>query len=159
MQDISKIYLSSEEAGRLFDFDATLPLMAFQFLLIMLILDMIFYKPINKILSDRENYILKTLEAATQISVKTQETLTKYEEIILRTKKEAQQLIDSIKTKTENEVFNELMQTQKSTKEFVSKSIKQLEAQKEQTLQILEKDAENLSDKIYLKLINPKKYK
>ena len=157
MHEMLNIYLSSEETGGLFDFDATLPLMASQFLLIMLILDITFYKPINKILKDRENYILKTLESATQISEKTEETLAKYEEIILKSKKESQQLIDSIKTKAEYEIFNELMQTQNSTKEFVSKSIKELERKKEQTLHVLEKHAENLSDRIYLKLINAKK--
>nr|NP_045038.1 ATP synthase CF0 B' subunit [Cyanidium caldarium]Q9TM29.1 RecName: Full=ATP synthase subunit b', chloroplastic; AltName: Full=ATP synthase F(0) sector subunit b'; AltName: Full=ATPase subunit II [Cyanidium caldarium]AAF13008.1 unknown [Cyanidium caldarium]WDB00165.1 ATP synthase CF0 B' subunit [Cyanidium caldarium] len=156
MQDILNIYLSSEESGGLFDFDATLPLMASQFLLIMLILDITFYKPINKVLKDRENYILKTLESATQISEKTKETLARYEEVILKSKKESQQLIDSIKTKTEHDIVNELIQTQNSTREFISKSIKELYRKKEQTLKVLEEDTENLSDKIYLKLINPK---
>lgn len=41
----------------MFDFDATLPLMAVQFLLLAALLNVIFYKPLTKALDDRDNYI------------------------------------------------------------------------------------------------------
>ena len=41
---------STEEAGGLFDFNATLPLMALQILLLMVVLNAIFYTPIAKVL-------------------------------------------------------------------------------------------------------------
>jgi F-type H+-transporting ATPase subunit b len=44
----------------MFDFDATMPLMAVQFLLLAAVLNAIFYKPLTKALDDRDNYIRNT---------------------------------------------------------------------------------------------------
>ena len=41
----------------MFDFDATLPMMALQFVLLAIILNAIFYKPLNKVLDERADYI------------------------------------------------------------------------------------------------------
>ena len=41
----------------MFDFDATLPVMALQFLVLAALLNVIFYKPLTKALDDRDNYI------------------------------------------------------------------------------------------------------
>ena len=66
--------VSTESEGGLFDFNATLPLMAIQILLLMVVLNLIFYKPIGQILDERYEYIRKQLTQAS-------ETLTKAEEV------------------------------------------------------------------------------
>ena len=45
------------EKGGLFDINATLPLMAIQFLLLAFVLDKIFYKPLGKAIDSRADYI------------------------------------------------------------------------------------------------------
>jgi len=54
----------TEGAGGLFDFNATLPLMAIQIVLLMVVLTFIFYKPVSKVLDDRELYISGNLAQA-----------------------------------------------------------------------------------------------
>jgi len=54
------IFLSSSEVngpGGLFDLDATLPLVAVQFIVLMIILNAILYTPLAKLLQEREEYI------------------------------------------------------------------------------------------------------
>ena len=47
--------------GGLFDFDATLPLVAIQFLLLMVILNIILYNPLLTVIEERKEYILTNL--------------------------------------------------------------------------------------------------
>jgi F-type H+-transporting ATPase subunit b len=41
----------------MFDFDATLPMMAVQFLVLTAVLNVVFFKPLTKVLNDRQAYI------------------------------------------------------------------------------------------------------
>jgi len=50
--------------GGLFDLDATLPLMAIQFLLLATILNILFYKPLGKAIDDRAGYVQGQLNQA-----------------------------------------------------------------------------------------------
>jgi len=43
----------TEGEGGLFDFNATLPLMALQFVLLTVVLTFIFYKPVSKVIDER----------------------------------------------------------------------------------------------------------
>ena len=52
---------STAKEGGLFDFDATLPLMALQFILLVVVLNAVFYKPLSKAIDDRDDYIRKNL--------------------------------------------------------------------------------------------------
>ncbi|MBD0363880.1 MAG: F0F1 ATP synthase subunit B', partial [Coleofasciculus sp. C3-bin4] len=52
---------AAAKEGGLFDFDATLPLMAVQFLLLVVLLNAVFYKPLTKAIEDRADYIRTTL--------------------------------------------------------------------------------------------------
>ncbi len=51
--------VSTESEGGLFDFNATLPLMAIQILLLMVALNLIFYKPISQVLDERDESNVK----------------------------------------------------------------------------------------------------
>ena len=52
---------SSADQGGLFDFNATLPLMALQFLALTIILNIIYYKPLSRVLDERDEYIRNSL--------------------------------------------------------------------------------------------------
>ena len=60
----------TEGAGGLFDFNATLPLMAIQFILLTVILTFIFYKPVSKVIDEREAYINGNLTTASEKLIK-----------------------------------------------------------------------------------------
>ena len=51
------LFLFGASEGGLFDFDATLPLMAVQVVLLTFILNALFFKPVGKVVEEREGYI------------------------------------------------------------------------------------------------------
>lgn len=50
------------EAGKIFDFNLTLPIMATQFLLLMVFLDKFWFGPVGKVLDERDGYIREQLQ-------------------------------------------------------------------------------------------------
>jgi F-type H+-transporting ATPase subunit b len=63
------LLFSSEVSGPggLFDIDATLPLIAFEFSLLMVILNIILYGPLLKVIEERKEYILTKLGKASEL--------------------------------------------------------------------------------------------
>ena len=93
MINLSKpIFLTSEVAGPggLFDFDATLPLIAIQFLLLMVILNIILYNPLLTVIDERKEYILTNLSKASETLAEANKLTTKYEQDLDSVRKEAQ---------------------------------------------------------------------
>ena len=76
----TQLLAMTEGAGGLFDFNATLPLMAIQFVLLMVVLTFIFYKPVSKVLDDREMYISGNLTQASEKLIKADELYKQYDE-------------------------------------------------------------------------------
>jgi F-type H+-transporting ATPase subunit b len=54
-------------AGGLFDFGATLPLMAIQFLILMVVLDNLLYSPLLTIINERNEFVQINLKKATEL--------------------------------------------------------------------------------------------
>ena len=87
------ILISSSEIngpGGLFDFNATLPLVAIQFILLMLILNTILYSPLLTVIEERREYILGNLAKASEILAQANELTTQYEQELSNVRKEAQ---------------------------------------------------------------------
>ncbi len=76
--------------GGLFDFDATLPLVAIQFLLLMVILNIILYNPLLTIIEERKDYILTNLSKASEILAEANNLTLQYEQELDSVRKEAQ---------------------------------------------------------------------
>ena len=82
MINLSILISSSEISGPggLFDFNATLPLIAIQFLLAISILNAILYNPLLTIIEERKKYILMTLKKAGELLAEANKLTTQYEE-------------------------------------------------------------------------------
>lgn len=76
--------------GGLFDFDATLPLVAIQFILLMVVLNIILYNPLLTTISERNDFILNSLAKASQTLAKANKLTTQYEQELTNIRKEAQ---------------------------------------------------------------------
>ena len=92
MVNLSILISSSEINGPdgLFDFNATLPLVAIQFILLMLILNTILYSPLLAVIEERKEYILGNLAKASEILAQANELTTQYEQELSNVRKEAQ---------------------------------------------------------------------
>ena len=76
--------------GGLFDFDATLPLVAIQFILLMLILNAILFSPLLTIIEDRNEFILTNLAKASEMLTQANTMTTQYQDELSNVRKEAQ---------------------------------------------------------------------
>jgi len=76
--------------GGLFDINATLPLVAIQFLLLMVILNVILYSPLLTVISERNEYILNNLAKASEILAQANDLTAEYEQELNNVRKEAQ---------------------------------------------------------------------
>jgi len=84
------ILIAVEGPGGLFDINATLPLVIIQFLLIMVILNVILYSPLLQVITERNQYILNNLSKASEILADSNKLTTQYEQELNIVQKEAQ---------------------------------------------------------------------
>nr|YP_010537049.1 ATP synthase CF0 subunit II [Ditylum brightwellii]UYC30836.1 ATP synthase CF0 subunit II [Ditylum brightwellii] len=92
MVNLSILISSSEVSGPggLFDINATLPLVAIQFILLMIILNVILYNPLLTVIEERKEYILNNLAKASKILSEANELTAQYEQELNSVRKEAQ---------------------------------------------------------------------
>ena len=145
---------STESKGGLFDFNATLPLMAIQILLLMVVLNAIFYKPVAKVLDERDEYIRSNLAQASDLLSKAEAITKKYEQDLAFERRESQLIISSAQKEAQDIVAMEIKQAQKDTEQLVNEATNQLNSQKEKALIALEGQVTTLSDQIKTKLLS-----
>jgi F-type H+-transporting ATPase subunit b len=146
--------INTEIHGGLFDFNATLPLVGLHFLVLMLLLNIIFYKPVTKILDNRDEYIRNSLTTASSALNKADKLTLQYEQELSNARKEAQELIRLSQTKSQQVVLQKIKEAQNNAENLVNEASQQLITQKEQALKTLENQVEVLSDQIQSKLLN-----
>ena len=92
MINLSILISSSEVSGPggLFDINATLPLVAIQFVLLAIILNIFLYSPLLTIIEERKEYILTNLGEASEILAEAKKLTEQYEQELASVRKEAQ---------------------------------------------------------------------
>jgi F-type H+-transporting ATPase subunit b len=132
MINLSILISSSEVSGPggLFDINATLPLVAIQFVLLTIILNIILYNPLLTIIEERKEYILTNLSKASEILAEANKLTEQYEQELASVRKEAQL---------------EITNSQKIHKEIL-----------ETELKVSQKYIDNLLDTITKDLLNKK---
>ena len=92
MINLSILISSSEVSGPggLFDFNLTLPLVAIQFVLLTILLNVILYSPLLTIIEERKEYILNKLAKASEVLSQANELTAQYEQELNNVRKEAQ---------------------------------------------------------------------
>jgi F-type H+-transporting ATPase subunit b len=150
MIDFSILISSSEVSGPggLFDIDATLPLVAIQFLLLMVILNVILYNPLLTIIEERKEYILTNLSKASEILAEANKLTTQYEQELDSVRKEAQLEITNSQ-KIHKEILEvELNISQKYIDNLLDTITKDLLAKKDIALNSLEEIVKSLCGNI-----------
>jgi len=143
----------TEGAGGLFDFNATLPLMAIQFVLLTVALTFIFYKPVSKVIDDRELYINGNLTQASDKLLKADELYKQYEEQLKSAKADAQAIVAQSEKEAKDTVALEISDARAEAAKLIEQTNKELEAQKSLALQQLETQVDELSQLIKDKLL------
>ena len=149
----TQLLAMTEGAGGLFDFNATLPLMAIQIVLLMVVLTFIFYKPVSKVLEDREEYISGNLTQASDKLIKADELYSQYDEQLKTAKVNAQAIIAKAEKEAKDSVALEIGQARTDAAKLIEQTNKELEAQKSTALAQLETQVDDLSQLIKEKLL------
>ena len=92
MINLSILISSSEVSGPggLFDINGTLPLVAIQFVLLTVILNVVLYNPLLTIIEERKEYILTNLGKASEVLAEANKLTAQYEQELTNVRKEAQ---------------------------------------------------------------------
>jgi len=143
----------SEGAGGLFDFNATLPLMALQFVLLTTVLTFVYYKPVAKVLEERESLISGNLVTASERLFKADSLYQQYDEQLKEARKNAQTIISASEKEAKEIVTSEINQARNDAASLIEKTNKELEAQKSLALEKLETQVDELSELIKEKLL------
>ena len=143
----------TEGAGGLFDFNATLPLMAIQFILLTVVLTFVFYKPVSKVIDEREAYINGNLTTASEKLIKADELYKEYDEQLKAARISAQSVIGKSEKEAKDAVALEINQARQDAAKLIERTNKELETQKSLALQQLETQVDELSQLIKEKLL------
>ena len=150
---VAQMLAMSEGAGGLFDFNATLPLMALQFILLTTVLTFIFYNPVAKVLEDRETYISGNLAEASDKLIKADELYKQYDEQLKTARVNAQAVIADSEKEAKDIVASELNDARADASKLIAQTNKELEAQKVIALEKLSTQTVELSELIKEKLL------
>jgi len=127
--------------------------MAIQFILLTVVLTFIFYKPVSKIIDERENYISGNLAQASEKLVKADELYSQYDEQLKTARVSAQTVIAQSEKEAKDAVALEITQARADAAKLIDKTTRDLEAQKALALEKLETQVDELSQLIKEKLL------
>jgi F-type H+-transporting ATPase subunit b len=134
LYEIFQLVSSTTGEGGLFDFGATLPLMAIQFVVLMIVLDSILYNPLLTVISEREEYVQVNLKKAAELIEKANKIKMASEQEISTAEQESQVNIAKY-TKESKELFDGHIKTiqsqfnnavEKSSSNIRNKQVKEL---------------------------------
>ena len=154
MINLSILISTSEVSGPggLFDINATLPLVAIQFVLLMVILNINLYSPLLTIIEERKEYILTNLGKASEILAEANKLTTQYEEELTSVRKEAQLEITNSQKIHKEILETELTISQKYIDNLLDTITKDLLVKKDIALNSLDKIVQSLCDDIETRL-------
>ncbi|QDZ18305.1 subunit b' of chloroplast F-type H+-transporting ATPase [Chloropicon primus] len=122
---------AEKEPGKLFDFDLTLPIMAAQFLVLMVFLDKTWFSPVGKVLDDRDENLRNILSGVQDNSGDVQ-----------KMEDEAAKVVSDARTAAANLIASEKKAAQDAGDEKLASLKKKLDAQYEAASAALVKEEE-----------------
>ncbi len=146
---------TAAKEGGLFDFDATLPLMAVQFLVLVVLLNAVFYKPLGKAIDERAEYIRTNLLQAKERLAKADNLAKQYEQELGETRRKAQATIAAAQADAQKIAASKVAEAQAEAQSKREQAAQEIEAQKQEVMQTLEQQVDALSRQILEKLLGP----
>lgn len=146
---------TAAKEGGLFDFDATLPFMALQFLILVVVLNAVFYKPLTKAIDDRDEYIRKNLLEARERLAKAENLRKQYEQELGETRRKSQATIEAAQADAKKIAAEKMAQALQEAQGQREQANQEIEKQKAEAFASLEQQVDSLSRQILEKLLGP----
>ena len=149
---ISLLLFGATEGG-LFDFDATLPLMAVQVVLLTFILNALFFKPVGRVVEEREGYITTSRAEAKQKLAEVQRLESELKDQLKEARQAAQKVISDAEQDSDKLYREALALANNDANASREKARREIDSQKEAALTQLKADADNLGNLIVERLL------
>ncbi|MCS5706093.1 F0F1 ATP synthase subunit B' [Synechococcus sp. FGCU-3] len=144
------------QEGGLFDLDATLPLMAVQVVLLTLILNALFFRPVGRAVEEREGYIATSRADAKQKLAQAQRLEADLTEQLKEARQQAQQLIVEAEQEVDKLYREALAAAQADANATREQARREIEAQRDQALASLSAESDRLGALIVDRLLAAK---
>ena len=143
-----------EQKASLFGFDATLPIIVIEFLVLMTVLKGLFFSPLTKAIDDRNDYVRGTLADVKAKLAETESLAAQYKQELSQTRVQSQTVIAEAQAEA-NDIRNRMViEAQQSAQATVDKARQEVEQEREAARKSLDAEVDRLSDGIVSKLLS-----
>ena len=153
---MTSLLLFGASEGGLFDFDATLPLMAAQVVLLTYILNALFFKPVGKVVEDREDYVLTSRTEAKKKLAEVEKLETDLKNQLKGARQAAQKVIAEAEDDSDKLYKEALALANSEANASREKVRREIDSQRESALNQLKSDADKLGELIVERLLAAK---
>ncbi len=153
---MTSFLLFGASEGCLFDFDATLPLMAVQVVLLTFILNALFFKPVGRVVEEREGYITTSRAEAKQKLAEVQRLENELKEQLKQARQAAQKVINDAEQDSDKLYREALALATSEANASREQARREIDSQRESALSQLKVDADQLGNLIVERLLAAK---
>ena len=150
------LFLFGASEGGLFDFDATLPLMAVQVVLLTFILNALFFKPVGRVVEEREGYVNTSRVEAKKKIAEVERLETELKNQLKEARIAAQKVILDAEQDSENLYKEALALATSEANASREQARKDIDSQRDKALNQLKQEADNIGDLIVERLLSVK---
>ncbi len=153
---MTSLFLFGATEGGLFDFDATLPLMAVQVVLLTFILNALFFKPVGRVVEEREGYITTSRAEAKQKLAEVQRLESELKDQLKAARQAAQKVITDAEQDSEKLYKEALALATAEANASRESARREIDSQRDSALTQLKEEAEQLGNLIVDRLLAAK---
>ena len=153
---MTSLLLFGATEGGLFDFDATLPLMAVQVVLLTFILNALFFKPVGRVVEEREGFVATSRAEAKRKLAQVESLEVDLKSQLKEARKAAQKLINDAEEDSDKLYREALALATSEANAAREEARREIDSQRESALGQLKVDADNLGDLIVERLLAAK---
>jgi len=145
--------LAGEEPGKIFDFNLTLPIIAFEFLALMVILDKTIFGPVGKALDDRDELIRSQLASVGDNSSAVAALIAEKEKLISKARGEVASEVAAMKAKSDADIAAASAKAKAAVDVQIAAALKVLDAAKAESASQVDAQATAIADQIVKKVV------
>ena len=153
---MTSLLLFGASEGGLFDFDATLPLMAVQVVVLTFILNSLFFKPVGQVVEEREGYVTTSRAEAKKKLAEVEKLENDLKNQLKEARLSAQKVINEAEQDSENLYKEALALATSEANASREEARREIDSQRENALNQLKDEADKLGDLIVDRLLAAK---
>ena len=150
------LFLFGASEGGLFDFDATLPLMAVQVVALTFILNALFFKPVGKVVEEREAYVSTSRAEAKEKLAEVEKLEEDLRNQLKEARQAAQKVIQEAEEDSDNLYREALALASAEANASREDARREIDSQRDSALNQLKAEADQLGELIVSRLLESK---